>query len=88
MTKKPFKNSGLIQKDMYKGSKQVQLPLNASHLIHIYQKYIFFSRHAFGRIREKMFLKYLKYNPLCHQREEERIGLVDAYECVIKDAEV
>ena len=60
MTKKPFKNSGLIQKDMYKGSKQVQLPLNASHLIHIYQKYIFFSRHAFGRIREKMFLKYLK----------------------------
>ena len=42
MTKKPFKNSTLIQKDMYKGTKQVQLPLNALHLIHIYQKYIFF----------------------------------------------
>ena len=81
MTQKPFKNSRLIQKDMYKGTKQVQPPLNASHLIHIYQKYIFFPRHAFGRICEKKrFLKYLKAHPPFPPKGEKRTGFVDAYE--------
>lgn len=82
MTQKPFKNSRLIQKDMYKGTKQVQPPLNASHLIHIYQKYIFFFPDMLLEeyVKKKRFLKYLKAHPPFPPKGEKRTGFVDAYE--------
>lgn len=87
MTKKPFKNSKLIQKDTYKDTQQVRPSLNASHLMHIYQREGFFSRCAFGRISEKMFLKYLKVRPPPHRREKRRIGFASVLTCVIKGVE-